>query len=273
MRAKFLKGIFPAAAVIAMAAAATPAQAAFVNTWAYTFSSSFSDSTDDGGTGTLIETPTELSWGPADGPRSSIGVVDTPTSGFVDTNGDFEAADDYFHDNNVLPLGSLSLTSTRLSVNIALTPTDPAGAPLAPPLSRSFDINFFETPNAGSGGICADGGAVGEGINSAGCADIFTLEFDFGQFDFTYDGVDYSAFLFEDPTSAGFPQLDFLSDAACASVGLDSGCFGFLTPEDQLTVAEFVLSVEGVDVPEPAAIGLFGLGLFGLGVARRRRKA
>jgi hypothetical protein len=272
MRAKLLKGIFPAAAVLAMAMT-TPAQAAFVNTWAYTFSSDFSNSTDDGGFGTFTETPTELSWGPAEGPRSSIGVVDTPTSGFVDTNGDFEAADDYFHNNNALPLGSISLTSTRLTVNIALTPTDPAGAPLAPPLSRSFDIDFFETPNDGSNGVCADGGAVGEGINSAGCADIFTLEFDFGQFDFTYDGVDYAAFLFEDPTSEGFPQLDFLSDAACASVGLDSGCFGFLTAEDARTVAEFVLSVEGQEVPEPAAIGLFGLGLLGLGVARRRRKA
>lgn len=273
MRAKFIKGLFSAAAVLAMAAAAAPAQAEFVNTWAYTVTSSFSNSTDDGGTGTLTETPTEISWGPADGPRSSIGVVDTPTSGFVNTNGDAEAADDYFHDNNALPLGSRSLVSTTLTVNIALTPTDPAGTPLAPPLERSFDIDFFETPNSGSNGVCADGGAVGEGINSAGCADIFTLEFDFGQFDFTFDGVDYAAFLFEDPESEGFPQLGFLSDAACASVGLDSGCFGFLTAEDALTVAEFVLSIEGQDVPEPAAIGLFGLGLVGLGVARRRRKA
>lgn len=273
MRAKLLRGIFPAAAAVAIMASAAPAQAEFVNTWAYTVTSSFSNSTTDGGFGTFTETPTDLSWGPADGPRSGIGVVDTPTSGFVNTNGDFEAADDYYHDNNALPLGSISLESTRLTVNIALTPTDPAGAPLAPPLSRSFDIDFFETPNDGSNGICADGGAVGSGINSAGCADIFTLEFDFGQFDFTYDGVDYSAFLFEDPTSANFPQLGFLSDAACASVGLESGCFGFLTAEDARTVAEFVLSIEGEEVPEPAAIGLFGLGLIGLGMARRRRKA
>lgn len=271
MRAKFLKSVFP---VLALAAAGTaaPAQAAFVNTWNYSFSSVFSNVTDDGGTGTIVNEGDRVTWGPADGPRSSIGAVDTPTGGSVQTNGAPAAADDFFHDNNILPLGSRSLTSATLTVTINLTPTDPAGDPLAPPLSRSFDINFFETPNEGTNGVCANGEAVGEGINSNGCADIFTLEFDFGQFDFTYDGVDYSLFLFEDPASEP-QQLGFLSDAACASVGLDPQCFGFLTREEALTVAEFVISIEAQEVPEPAALGLFGLGILGLGAARRRRKA
>jgi hypothetical protein len=154
-----------------------------------------------------------------------------------------------------------------LTIAIELMPTDRAGAAVS--LTRSFDIDFFETPNDPAGGICANGEAVGTGVNSAGCADIFTLEFDFGQFDFTYDDVNYSLFLFEDPTK---PQrLGTLSAAACAAAGAGAGCFGFLTPEAQRTVAEFVIQIEAQDVPEPAMIGLLGLGMLGIAGSRRRR--
>lgn len=275
MRTRIVSRALPALAVLASVAMPTSAHAAFVTTWDYEVTSSFSNVEDDGGFGTITTSPDndEITWG-ANGRFSSIGAVDTPTSGSVETNGAPAPADDYFHNNFVIPLGARSLTSTTLTVEIALTPTSPAGTPLAPPLERSFDINFFETPNAGSNGVCADGGAVGAGVNSAGCADIFTLEFDFGQFNFEFDGEQYSAFLFEDPESPGFPQLDFLSDEACTSVGAGTGCFGFLTAEDERTVAEFVVSVEGeAAVPEPAALGLLGLGLLGLSIARRRKTA
>ncbi len=106
-----------------------------MNTWAYTVTSAFTNSVFEAGTGTPIETPTNVSWGAANGPRSSIGVVNTPTSGLIDTNGDIESADDYFHNNNRLPLGTASLLSTRLTVTINLTPVDPAGSPLSPALS------------------------------------------------------------------------------------------------------------------------------------------
>lgn len=273
MRSLLLKTALPALALLAVTA--TPAKADFVNTWAYTFTSSFSNVTDDGQIGDINRSldGKTIDWGRTGGARSSIGSLDSPTTGSIDTNGSAQAADRYFHQNNILPANTRSLTSTTLTVDITLTPTSPAGTQVTPALTRSFNIDFAETPNDGSGGVCADGGAVGSGINGAGCADIFTLDFDFGQFDFTYDGFDYSLFLFEDPNSEGFPQLGTLSDEACSFVGRDSGCFGFLTAEDALTVAEFVISIEGQDVPEPAALGLFGLGLMGLGAARRRRKA
>lgn len=273
MRNKLFYTALPLA-LAATAGLSTVANAAPVVEWGYTFTSAFTNATFGAGTGTTSWNATDISWGAtggsvAAGNRSALAIVDTPTMGSVFTNGTFAPADAYRHDNNSISLAFAFLESATLSITIDLMPLDPAGDPLAPALSRTFDIFFTETPNTPASGICSDGGAVGVGINSGGCADIFVLSFDFGQFDFNYDGLDYSLFLFEDPSSDGFPQLGFLSEGDCAAAGVAAGCFGFKTAEGVSTVAQFAISIE--QIPEPAMLGLFGLGLIGLGAARRRK--
>jgi hypothetical protein len=104
-------------------------------------------------------------------------------------------------------------------------PVNP-GDPILPPLQ--FDIHFFETPNQGNGDICADGTSrTLDPINSNGCADLFGVQSAsaFVQ-QFVYDGQTYQitiAAVGLGPQNATF----------CAAIGLQPGCVGFRTAENQ----------------------------------------
>jgi hypothetical protein len=199
-------------------------------------------------------------------------VADSPVSGTVFTNGAAADGVPLIHNNFPIALG-VSLESAVLSSVLTLTPIAPnppfdgSGPTLQAP-TIEFDILFAETENDPASGICADGSAAGVGDNAAGCRDIFVLSNPGSlgsSIPFTFDGVDYTI-------TIGGEGLGPLSDGACAAVGADAGCIGFLTEENTDNIFQANFTITAQVIPEPAMLGLLGLALGGMGFARLRRK-
>jgi len=213
---------------------------------------------------------TQLHWG--DATSQSGLIINNSGLPVVVPTGTLTSTVSITHQNFPIPAGD-SLTSVDILASLtlqSLTPSvgNPDGAAII------FGVRFIETPNGGSGGICANGGAVNVGINSAGCADIFVISNNALNFPFFYDSdggasdpEPYFASFFAD----GFNTL---SNAACAAAGAANGCRGFETAENATTTADFKILITSTpfQVPEPGSMALMGGALAALAFAGRRRK-
>lgn len=260
---------FLAAALTAGALSIGTAHAVMIAQWEYTNEAGWSSwtgagtITPSGDSGDILNLPSTLSWGPN---NSSSLIANSPVSGTVITNGDFQPGVPLTHVNFPIALGT-SLTGAVLTDILRLRPIVPS-IPMdfdAPTLE--FSISFLETPNeGGAGGVCAAGGTAGVGPDAAGCRDIFVLNNpgELGEGSFVFDGFLYTVEI----TAEG---LGPLSDEACAAVGAASGCIGFLTPENEISTMATFFRISAVAIPEPGLLGLLGIGLGALGFTRRRK--
>ena len=267
---KLCKGMLAGAALLA-----APFTQAAVIEWTYVVSIEWTGANFTNGganaNANVVDTDTLISWGAAGGDhtvsglpainsRSGLQITDSPAMGNVFTNNMAPALTNTItHYNNAISNQYDTLTSASLLATLDLTPVNPVG-PAADQFTTNFFIDFIETPNTSPCGFPVD----------TVCDDIFVIQFGALNTEFVYDGVTYFASIVE---LSG--NLTALPDATCATAGVANGCLGFTTPENTFTPAQFgfFITTRPVNVPEPAMLGLFGLGLLGLRAFGRRRSA
>ncbi|WP_372627954.1 THxN family PEP-CTERM protein, partial [Arsukibacterium sp.] len=210
-----------------------------------------------------------ISWGSAGGDhtdpsqsaansRSGLQITESPAMGLIETNNMLPSPTNTItHYNNTLSNTFATLTTASILTTLNLTPTMPAG-PAAPEFTTTFSVDFIETANQ----------TPCDFPSATVCDDIFVIQFGALNSEFVYDGVTYFASIVE---LSG--NLTPLSNDTCARAGVANGCLGFATPESAFTPARFgfLITTRPVNVPEPAMLGLFGLGLLGLRAFGRRR--
>ncbi|WP_290614364.1 THxN family PEP-CTERM protein [Arsukibacterium sp. UBA3155] len=261
---KFTKGMLVGAALLA-----APFTQAAVVEWSYNVTTEWLDANFSAGGGTQIENSSLISWGSAGGDhtdptqsasnsRSGLEITNSPAMGNVFTNNMMPAPTNTItHFNNILSSSFATLLSAEVRTTLTLTPVDPVG-PAAPDFMTDFFVDFIETPNSSPCGYPSD----------SVCDDIFVIQFGALNSEFEYDGVTYFISIVE---LTG--NLNPLPDATCEAAGVANGCLGFTTQESTFTPAQFgfLITSRPVNVPEPAMLGLFGLGLLGLRAFGRRR--
>lgn len=220
------------------------------------------------GSGTQIQTATELSWGATGGDmtstsagldtaRSGLLITDSPSTGSMVTNGASEFISSITHYNNAISTAFAALQTAGVNDHLILTPLLPAGAALAD-MPDHLTISFRETTNTAPCGF----------TSLSVCDDIFVLTGGSLDTSFLYDGNTYHLLL-TDATN----KLGLLPDATCIAGGAAIGCVGFTTKEGEHTLVNFKLAITGPSIPEPAPMALLGLGLLSLFAVRGRKNS
>lgn len=251
------------------------------------------------------DTYADMSWsGIDDDIRSSINLTGFDSHGVNETAGQFTGdfpdliadIDGEWNSGDWWVISTLTQTNNSLGVSSTPVPNPlwiantlsnfriwEDEAQVLPALKEDLDsmleIDFYETLNA-------TGCPREDSPNPLGttCDDIYIVAAsDFSDITFANDGFVYSvAFnLVPGPSTDADGEVVGASlvcpnefDPRCDDLGIPEGEIWVFTPEYNpgTSSLSIVASWSAVQIPEPAVLGMFGIGILGMGLAGRRRK-